>query len=279
MSKRKIPLLTKRISLHYSTKNNLNQNNNDYIQLGSLTPRFIKLYSKYIKSKQTTIYPNIHSILNNYRDEKLNKISEQEAMKEEIGEEIKKYKEIHEILKKKGPALDKEKYYNNFTSKKENELKENKAIILDTFYRYDNYIKAKNNLYDDDNSIMNYISPYKIFKRNNNSLEERIKNKYKNKTSAYFNKKKMSELLDIKIKKKPKTRNGKKNEITIKDYLSYYHRKINSYCDKINDDSVKVKINGRKTMEKFNNTWNKYRIVQEFKYPEIKKNLFEDIKI
>ena len=61
--------------------------------------------------------------------------------------------------------------------------------------------------------------------------------------------------------------------------MSYYHRKINSYCDKINDDSVKVKINGRKTMEKFNNTWNKYRIVQEFKYPETKKNLFEDIKI
>ena len=30
-------------------------------------------------------------------------------------------------------------------------------------------------------------------------------------------------------------------------------------------------------MDKFNNSWNKYKIIQEFKFPETKKNIFEKI--
>ena len=276
MSNRKIPLLTKRISINKNIKKNIFQNDNDYVQIGSLTPRFNDLYSKYIKSKQTTLYPNISYILKAYRAEKLNKLSEQEAMREEIGEEIRKYKSIHDILKKGGPLIDKRKYYNTFKNRNTRLFKENKGIILDTFQQYEDDKKTKNKINNE--KYLTSLSPYKIFKRNTNSLDEKIKNKYKNKTSTSFNKNKMIELLNIKLKKKPKTRNGKKI-IKLRDYFDFCHKKINSYCDKINDDTIKVKINGRKTVEKFNNSWNKCRIMQKFKYPQTKKHIFEDINI
>ena len=271
----KMPLLIRRLSINKSNKNNSIGNEKEYIPIGSLTPRFNKLYLKYIKSKQTTIYPNINSILNDYRSEKLNKLSEQEAMKEEIGEEIKKYKDIHDILKRKGQSIDKEKYYNNYSRHNKKKLKENRGIILDTFDRFENSVKAFQDTFSNDKEIMKIVSPYKIFKINKNSLEERIKNKIKNKTAIFFNRKKIIDLIDITKKEKPKTRDGKK--IKIKDCWDFFHRKINSYCDRITDDSIKVKINGRKTMDRFNNSWNKYKIIQHFKNPETKKHLYEDI--
>ena len=271
----KIPLLIRRISINKSNKNNFLRNDKDYIPIGSLTSRFNKLYVKYIKSKQRTIYPNIHSILNNYRSEKLNKLSEQEAMKEEIGEEIKKYKDIHDIIKRKGHSVDKEKYYNNYSRHNKQKLKENREIILDTFNRFDNRLKTIENTNFNDKEMMKIVSPYKVFKINKNSLEERIKNKFKNKTAVYFNRKNLNGLIDITLKEKPKTRDGKK--IKIKDFWDYFHRKINSYCDRITNDSIKVKVNGRKTMDRFNNSWNKYKIIQNFKNPETKKYIYKDI--
>lgn len=268
----KIPLLGKRLSIGNNLRNNFNLKSNEYTKIGSRTPRFINLYSKYIKSKQTTIYPNIHSILNEYRAEKLNKLSEQEAMREEIGEEIKKYKDIHDILKRRGPGVDKEKYYDNVKKQGKLKLKENKEIILDTFYRYANIIKPRKRKSMNDKSIYNLVSPNRTFKINKNSLEERIKNKNNNKTSIYFNPKKMIEILDLKVKENHKTKDEKKKRI--KCCWDYCHNKLNSYCDCINDESMKVKIKARKTMERFNSSWNKYKILQEFKYPETKKQIF-----
>ena len=105
--------LPKRVNLINRLKNSLIIKDKDYIPICSLTPRFMELYSKYIKSKRKTEYPSITSILNDYRAEKLNKLSEQEAMREEIGEAIKKYKDIHDVIKRKGYSIDKEKFLLN----------------------------------------------------------------------------------------------------------------------------------------------------------------------
>lgn len=274
----KTTLLPKKLDLTNNIRNKLIIKDKEYTSVGSLTPRFMNLYSKYIKSKQKTFYPNITSILNDYRAEKLNKLSEQEAMREEIGEEIKKYKDIHDILKRKGHSVDKEKYFKNLSKQGKTKLKENKGIILDTFYRYENKVKQKRSKYlkdFKDKQLMKIISPYKIFKIDKDSLEERIKNKNNNKTAMYFNSKKMLELINSTIKEKPKTKDGKK--IKLKDCWDYCHQKINSYCDSITDDSIKVKINGRKILQRFNHTWNKYKIIQEFKNPETKRNIYEEI--
>ena len=270
--------LPKKLNLISRLKNSLIIKDKEYTPLCSLTPRFMELYSKYIKSKRKTEYPSITSILNDYRAEKLNKLSEQEAMREEIGEAIKKYKDIHDVIKRKGYSIDKEKYYKSFGEQEKNRVKENRGIVLDTFYKYDNKIMQKKNKYFrdfNDKQLMKIVSPYKVFKIDKDSLEERIKNKYNNKTSVYFNSKKILELIDNTIKEKPKTRDGKR--IRIKDCWDYCHHKINSYCDKITDDSIKLKINGRKTMERFNKTWNKYKIIQEFKNPETKRHIYEKI--
>jgi hypothetical protein len=101
-----------------SSMSNPNIKDNNYISIGSLTPRFNNIYQKYINSKKATIYPNIRSILNDFRAEKLNKLNEQETMREEIGQEIKKYKEIHELLRKRRAIIDREKYFENLTKKK-----------------------------------------------------------------------------------------------------------------------------------------------------------------
>jgi len=266
---RKIPALMK--SVNY----NDNNKNIEYINIDSLTHKFNHIYYKYIKSKKKTIYPNLYSILNDYRAEKLNKLREQEAMREEIGEEIKNYKNIHDLAKKKVPLKEKEKYFNNIQKKEK--LKESRVIILDTFYNYDNKIMTKKRKYLkdlEDTNINNFISPYKIFKIDQNSLEERIRNKLRNKTNVNFNKKKLIGLIDKRMN--TNTKNMKKKKLIIKDCWSYCHNKLNVFCDSITDESIKLKINGRKTMEKFNTSWNKYKKIQEYKYPETKKQIFED---
>lgn len=152
----KIPSLSRRKSINQSIKKNFSEKNIDFIQIGSLTPRFVNIYSNYIKSKQKTIYPSIRSILNDYRAEKLNKITDQEAMKEEIGEAIKKYKDMHEMLKRRRLAFNKDKYYKSFSKKNKDNLKEKKEIILDTFYSYyDNCYDNDNNNDSNNNSINN----------------------------------------------------------------------------------------------------------------------------
>ena len=260
-----------------SSISNPNFKDNNYINIGSLTPRFNNIYQKYINSKKATIYPNIRSILNEFRAEKLNKLNEQETMREEIGQEIKKYKEIHELLRKRRAIIDREKYFEKLTKKNKKKIKENKGIILDTFCRYEenNSLSKRFKIKNKINVNLNLISPYKIFQRNKNSFEEKIKNKCKNKTEINFNKKKMIDFLEKKFKEKQRTRDGK--ILLIKDCWDQYHNKINAVCDSITDDSIKIKINGRRTVDKFNNTWNKYKQIQEFKFPETKKNIFLDI--
>lgn len=267
----KIPSFTKRLSLSNTIKKNFSEKNIDYTQMGSMTPRFVNIYSKYMKSKQKTIYPNIMSILNDYRDEKLKRITEQEAMRGEIGEEIKKYKNLHDMVKRRRLAIDREKKYMSFSNKNKKKLKESKDIVIDIFYQYDNNLKNKRNKNNKEKTINNLISPFKIFKKNKNCFFETVKNK--NKSSFYINKNQMIQLLDYTRIKKPKEKQGKK--LKIKDCWNYCHNKINSYCDNITDESMKVIISGRKTMDKFNNTWNKYKLIQEFKFPELKKDVLE----
>ena len=56
----------------------------------------------------------------------------------------------------------------------------------------------------------------------------------------------------------------------MKDSMEQYHQKINSFCDTIEIDAIKTKFKGRKNIDKFNTTWNKYKLLQEFKLPEIR---------
>ena len=259
----------KNLVLSDNSRKNLKSKNPDYISIHSLTPKFVKIYSKYIKTKKKSIYPNISTILSEFRTEKLNKLNEKETMEGEVGKEIKKYREIHNILRLKGVAFDREKYLNNINKQYKNKVKENKENLLDKFHQYDDLIKTSSKI----NKIINQkakciISPYKMFKMSRNVYNDKLQNTYSNNTEVHFKKNKIFELLDINKKEDSKSKESKR--IRMKDSMEQYHQKINSFCDTIEIDAIKTKFKGRKNIDKFNTTWNKYKLLQEFKLPEIR---------
>jgi hypothetical protein len=259
----------KNLVLNGNSRKNLKSKNPDYISIHSLTPKFVKIYSKYIKTKKKSIYPNISTILSEFRTEKLNKLNEKETMEGEVGKEIKKYREIHNILRLKGVAFDREKYLNNINKQYKNKVKENKENLLDKFHQYDDLIKTSSKI----NKIINQkakciISPYKMFKMSRNVYNDKLQNTYSNNTEVHFKKNKIFELLDIYKKEDSKSKESKR--IRMKDSMEQYHQKINSFCDTIEIDAIKTKFKGRKNIDKFNTTWNKYKLLQEFKLPEIR---------
>lgn len=259
----------KNLVLSGNSRKNLKSKNPDYISIHSLTPKFVKIYSKYIKTKKKSIYPNISTILSEFRTEKLNKLNEKETMEGEVGKEIKKYREIHNILRLKGVAFDREKYLNNINKQYKNKVKENKENLLDKFHQYDDLIKTSSKI----NKIINQkakciISPYKMFKMSRNVYNDKLQNTYSNNTEVHFKKNKIFELLDINKKEDSKSKERKR--IRMKDSMEQYHQKINSFCDTIEIDAIKTKFKGRKNIDKFNTTWNKYKLLQEFKLPEIR---------
>lgn len=259
----------KNLVLSGNSRKNLKSKNPDYISIHSLTPKFVKIYSKYIKTKKKSIYPNISTILSEFRTEKLNKLNEKETMEGEVGKEIKKYREIHNILRLKGVAFDREKYLNNINKQYKNKVKENKENLLDKFHQYDDLIKTSSKI----NKIINQkakciISPYKMFKMSRNVYNDKLQNTYSNNTEVHFKKNKIFELLDIYKKEDSKSKESKR--IRMKDSMEQYHQKINSFCNTIEIEAIKTKFKGRKNIDKFNTTWNKYKLLQEFKLPEIR---------
>jgi len=264
-----IPSLFKNLVLRSNSRKNIKSKNPDYISIHSLTPKFVKIYSKYIKTKKKSIYPNISTVLSEFRAEKLNKLNEKETMEEEVGKEIKKYREIHNILRLKGVAFDREKYLNNLTKQYKTKIKENKENLLDKFHQEDSLIKINSKT----SKIINQkakciISPYKMFKMSRNAYNDKLQNIYSNNTEVHFKKHKIFELLDLNKKEDSKIKENKR--IRMKDSMDQYHKKINSFCDSIENDAIKTKFKERKNIDKFNTTWNKYKLLQEFKHPEIR---------
>ena len=259
----------KNLVLRSIPRKNTKSKNPDYISIHSLTPKFVNIYSNYMKTKKKFIYPNIRMAINEFRDDKLNKLNEKEAMNEEVGKEIKKYKEIHNLLKLKGVAIDREKYINNLMKQYKNKVKENKENVLDKFRQYN----TLNETSSKKTKIINKkakctISPYKMFKMSRNAYNDKIQNIYSNKTEVLIGKNKIFELLDINKKEDSKSKERKR--IRMKDSMEQYHRKINSFCENIENDAIKAKFKGRRKIDKFNTSWNKYKLLQEFKHPEIR---------
>lgn len=263
----KIPSMNSNLILRNSIKKNTD------LKLGEFTPRFVNIYMKYKKTQKKNLFPNIRTLLYNYRSEKLNKLSDQETMREEIENELREYRQIHDILKTKAPLTDPEKFYDTFSKENKSKRKENKVTLLDSIYRHEKNQKLLNlkKSIEIKRNNKNIISPYKIFRIDRNSIREKIKNKYNNKTLILFNEKKLNDLLDKKSNEKAKSIERKKIKIKLKDIWEQYHKSINSVCDSIKDDSIKLNFNGKKIMEKFNTTLNKYKILYRYNNPENKK--------
>ena len=170
----KIPSMNSNLILRNSIKKNTD------LKLGEFTPRFVNIYMKYKKTQKKNLFPNIRTLLYNYRSEKLNKLSDQETMREEIENELREYRQIHDILKTKAPLTDPEKFYDTFSKENKSKRKENKVTLLDSIYRHEKNQKLLNlkKSIEIKRNNKNIISPYKIFRIDRNSIREKIKNKY-----------------------------------------------------------------------------------------------------
>lgn len=330
------------------------------IHISSLTPKFNTIYNKYINTQSNIVYPNIRTLLGNYQAEKIKKLSQKESIHEEIGEQIKKNRILHDILKVKKTKTINKNYFSEERNKTKS-LKENRINLLDSWrdFALSGQLTSRKKWKNIDNIyLLKSLDPFNMFKNNNmknknkktitnkssiknkivnnqikivdnsNNNSKNIKNNNKNnKNDNNYNnndknknnsnnnninksndnndnngninnndnknstniKKKISEIeilnnMSVDYIKRSKLINylneqekmeresKKKNVIKIKNVWKYGHMKINVFCDSLNDDTEKVKTEGKLSLDKFNQTWNRYRKLQEFKFPETQNN-------
>ena len=71
---------------------------NDFYQVSNGSLYFQKIMNRYKKSKkQNIIFPDINSLISDYRTEKIKTFSESEVIKDELGDEVRKFKALQSI--------------------------------------------------------------------------------------------------------------------------------------------------------------------------------------
>lgn len=74
-------------------------NTKKYTILACCSPKFQYIYNKYkMQNQEPKVKPDIHLLLSEHRVEKLKTLTEVEILKDEIGDEIKKFKELQTII-------------------------------------------------------------------------------------------------------------------------------------------------------------------------------------
>ena len=232
------------------------------VLLTSFSKRFNNIYSKYLNSKKRHFYPDLMSLLNDYKNEKLINFHESESMKEEIDEEIKKYKLAHDIIKRKKNI---DRKYFSYGSIRRN-IKENKFNLIQTFKTFakDGKITSSKKWKNINEKIApKVINPRLMFK-NEPDLKDKI-DISRNKSTLYLKRKNLVDFLETKEKIELKKKNG------VSHAWVFGQQKINFVCDNIIEDSKTARHDGKERLNKFNKNWKKYRKLKEFKFPDIQK--------
>ena len=74
------------------------ENPKQYFPLSQRTPYFQKIMNKYNRmNKRNVNYHDINTLLADYREDKIKSLTDAEVMREEIGSEIKKYRELQKL--------------------------------------------------------------------------------------------------------------------------------------------------------------------------------------
>ena len=229
-------------------------------QLGSFTPGFISIYNKYLATERKKKKINLQVILDNFQYEKIQGMSQKELIREEFTEEI---KECKESFGNQNKNLDKDK--NNKNKKKREKVKNIRENVLESL---SNYKFNKNS----DIERLKSISISKMFKVAKRKSENKIpplteRNEYSSKNSFNF--------LDLKENDK----NNKKYKTFGNKFINkikFNKEKIRTSCDFIMRESQKSIIEGKKAINKFNYSWDKYKNLRKFKYPENKLDFLDN---
>ena len=106
----------------------LKENPKDYFPLSQRTTYFQRMINKYNKSNRRNLnYHDINSLLADYREDKIKSLTDAEVMREEIGSEIKKYRELQKLPHQAKSDI------KNLIIKKGKENRKNLLISLERF--------------------------------------------------------------------------------------------------------------------------------------------------
>lgn len=224
----KIPLLKR-------STNSINSKSakKDYIEISKCSKDFQNIYEKYRKTQtKHIVLPNIVTLIQDYRTEKLNALTDTEIVKEEIGGEVKRIKE----------TMLTSKYRNPNAKDKETKRKESRISFLVTLDKFEKQGKLTFN------PLPTQSKGKKKFKEFNlNFLYQ----------GGYYKN-------NIKKKIRLKKRN------TINTNVLSVHDKIDTLADGIEYDSKNLKKVYKKNIAAFQNEFNDWKQMQEFINPEIK---------
>ena len=70
----------------------------DFFEVSNSSNYFQKMMTQYNKSmNHHIIFPNINSLINDYRSEKINSLSEREILKDDLGDDLRQFKQLQSI--------------------------------------------------------------------------------------------------------------------------------------------------------------------------------------
>ena len=143
----------------------------DFFEVSNSSNYFQKMMTQYNKSmNHHIIFPNINSLINDYRSEKINSLSEREILKDDLGDDLRKFKQLQSITDSSKLIL------KNSNNKKINikKIKENKKNFIVTLQNFE----KKGKILIPDNKkqqITSDLNPRKILFRRSNFFEKRNK--------------------------------------------------------------------------------------------------------
>jgi hypothetical protein len=216
-----------------------------YIDIKTCTPEFQRIYDEYKRIRNyNKVNPSILTLIQEYRTEKLNALTDGEIIKEEIGGEVKKIKEALTSSKQLG-------YANIDESKRDFKIKENRVSFLASLKKFEKQGK-----------LSQLYSINEKGKRKRNYKKFNLNCLYQD---GYY-------------KTNPRERQNirRRNTLSEKaDELSF-NNKIDLMTTSVEYEARKLQNEYKDEVKKFEKEYENWKHMQEFLHPEMKDNKYDD---
>ena len=225
-------------------------NPNDFFEISKGSLYFQKSMNKYKKiNNQNIIYPDINTLLSDYRTEKIKTFTDNEVIKEELGDDIRKFKALQSITHPSRLSI---KNADNSNKNLVSKIKENRKSLIVTLQAFE----RKGQLLIPDNKkriLTSDLNPNKILYHKKTILEKRKRRK-ETLTDTHNS----FEDYDI----------DTKNSL---NSLNILHHQIDNLAIDLINDSENLQTHYTKNFNSFSHKFDEWKTIQEFKYPEFKQ--------
>jgi hypothetical protein len=197
-------------------------------------------------NKRNVNYHDINTLLADYREDKIKSLTDAEVMREEIGSEIKKYRELQKLPHQAKSDI------KNLIIKKGKENRKNFLISLERFEKRGKLIIPD---WKKRKELTAELNPNKILytgKIFNYNTRNNFLNKSKETLKAY------------------NTIDEKERYNTYVDFRTTLHRlhdKIDNMANDVENESRMLKTTYKNNIEIFSNDFDEWKKTQEFRYP------------